>query len=337
MNDQFHVATLKLTGWYLAILMVVCLVFSVTLFQISSREFDRPLPPESQQRMISDYSVDQFRSIREQRATESKQAILGNLVMLNLVTLALGAGLSYLFARRTLRPVEEAMEAQAQFTSDASHELRTPLAVMRTENEIALREKKPTIAGLTSAVKSNLEELERLQQLTDRLLALSSSQSLPLSSFHVSVIIDEVYARQQQQAAQKHITITTRINGKRLSATGNGESVCDIVSILVDNAVKYSPAKSTVHLMAGVKNNTVEICIIDEGPGIEDADKERIFDRFYRGDQSRSKQHVEGHGLGLALAQRLAELNKGQLRVADAQPKGTIFTLVLEKASSSTH
>ena len=89
--------------------------------------------------------------------------------------------------------------------------------------------------------------------------------------------------------------------------------------------------------MAGVKNNTVEICIIDEGPGIEDADKERIFDRFYRGDQSRSKQHVEGHGLGLALAQRLAELNKGQLRVADVQPKGTIFTLVLEKASGSTH
>lgn len=323
--NQFHVATLKLTGWYLGILMVVCLVFSVTLFQISSREFDRPLPPESQQRTYSPLSRTMLRTIREEQADASKQTILGNLVMLNLVTLALGAGLSYLFARRTLRPVEEAMEAQMRFTSDASHELRTPLAVMRTENEIALRGKDSSAKDLRAVITSNLEEVARLQQLTDRLLALSTEQHVESAPFTVNTVFEDILTRHDAAAKQKNITLQAKQT--KLKGHGNVETICDIVSILVDNAIKYSPEKTKVTIAAEQQGNYVTISVADQGAGIAEADMDHIFDRFYRADQSRSKQHVEGHGLGLALAKRLADVSSASLTVANRTPHGAVFTL----------
>ncbi len=332
--NELRTATLKLTAWYLAILITVCLAFSVALYRISSQEFDRPLPPSGIRYQSGD--IDQtYQALRQARAEESKRNILVNLTMLNLVTLTIGAGASYLFAKRTLRPIEEALESQARFTSDASHELRTPLAVMRTENEIALREKKLTVASLATTLKSNLEEVARLQQLTDRLLALSSNQSLTLEPFSVTDVVSEVLSRQQHIANQNGIVLVTKGKPPKYRALGSIDATCDIVSILVDNAVKYSPKKSQVTIEVRVKNSTVEIAVCDEGPGISNADKERIFDRFYRADQSRSKQHVEGHGLGLALAKRLADLSNASITIENGKVKGAIFTLSLPKASKA--
>lgn len=119
--------------------MTVCLLFSGIIYGITAGELDRPLLPNNQLRMLGSDSTDIFQQIREERAAEAKRTVLLNLVALNLLTLAIGAATSYLFAKHTLQPIEDAMEAQARFTSDASHELRTPLAVIRTEAEIALR------------------------------------------------------------------------------------------------------------------------------------------------------------------------------------------------------
>lgn len=328
--NQLRIATLKLTGWYLAILVIVCIAFSVMLYQISSQEFDRPLPPENQQSVMGAFSSETFRQIREQRALESKQNILTNLVMLNAVTLSLGAGLSYLFAKRTLRPVEEAMEAQARFTSDASHELRTPLAAIRAENEVALRDKKPSVSSLKALVASNLEEVERLQQLTDRLLALSSEQELAYDNFSLGQAAHDTALRHAALAKQKSITL--KVTAKDLQAHGNYETTCDILSILIDNAIKYSPERTTVTISTLAQNNYVEVHVADQGPGIASEDAEHVFDRFYRADQSRSKQHVEGHGLGLALAKRLSDLNNATLGVVARNPRGSVFTLRLNKA-----
>ena len=326
--SQFHTATLKLTGWYLAILMLVSLSFSTVIYQITASELDRPLPPGSQVSTYLSARIDEF---REARANESKAIMLGNLVILNFITLGLGAGASYFFARRTLQPIENAMEAQARFTSDASHELRTPLAVMRTENEVALRTKSPSVKALKDTLASNLEEVERLQLLTDRLLALSSEQSLELEPFTVSDAVTEAIARHTLAAEQKHIAV--KYPAKKLRAIGNIDTVCDIVSILVDNAIKYSPDKTTVNIGTKLQGNHVLLTVADEGDGIDTQDIDHIFDRFYRADQSRSKQHVEGHGLGLALAKRLSDLNDAALSVANRKPRGAVFTLQLPKAS----
>lgn len=324
--NQFHAATLKLTAWYLAILMAVSLAFSVVIYQIAAREFDRPFPPESQTRFLT--QADIIREIREARADESKRTVLINLTILNLITLTLGAGASYFFARHTLEPIEEAMEAQSRFVSDASHELRTPLAVMRTENEIALRGSKPTVTALKDTLSSNLEEIGRLQLLTDRLLALSSEQELPLAPFSIGEAVHEAVLRHELAAKQKDITLA--VEAADVSARGNSETVCDIVSILIDNAIKYSPAKTTVSVSAGEQNGRIVVSVADEGDGIADEDLPRVFDRFYRADQSRTKQNVEGHGLGLALAKRLSDINNARVSAQNREPHGAVFTLELE-------
>lgn len=332
--NHFHSATLKLTGWYLGILMTVCLLFSGIIYGITAGELDRPLPPNNQLRMLGDSSQDVFRQIREERATEAKRNVLTNLVALNILTLTIGASLSYLFAKRTLRPIEEVMEAQASFTSDASHELRTPLAVMRTETEIALRDKKPSVTSLKSVLESSLEEVERLQSLTDRLLALSNTGKLELSEFAVGETVHAAALHFASAAKQKNIKLTIR--AKDLPAFGNAETVGDIIAILIDNAIKYSPEHTTVSVTSKQQGGNTLITVADQGIGIPDNAMDHIFDRFYRADQSRSKQHVEGHGLGLALAKRLAEQNGATLSASSRKPRGTIFTLQLAKSKQPT-
>lgn len=326
--SQFRTATLKLTGWYLAILMTVSIAFSTVIYQIAAHEFDRPLPPNAtnQAKTIFELRVDE---LRQARADESKVNIVGNLVALNALTLALGAAASYWFAKRTLHPIETAMDAQIRFTSDASHELRTPLAVMRTENEIVLRDKKPSANALRAVITSNLEEVARLQLLTDRLLALTSQQHIERSEFAVREVFEDILTRYDGAAKQKSITL--KVTPTKLSAYGNLETASDIIAILVDNALKYSPSKTKVTISAAHQGNTVSIRVADEGPGIADDDIKHIFDRFYRADQSRSKQHVEGHGLGLALAKRLADASQSTLTVNNRKPRGAIFTLQIPK------
>jgi len=325
----FHSATVKLTLWYLLILMTVTLAFSVVLYNASAQELDRPFPREIvRERTL--LNNEDFLQARQALAEEGKRNLILNLVGLNIVTLALGAGASYFFARRTLQPIEEALNAQTQFVSDASHELRTPLAVMKTENEIVLRDTAQNKSGYKAVVQSNLEEVERLQALTDRLLALSSSQTLPLDNFPVSEAIQASVKRHATAARQKGITLSHQTSA--LLAYGNHDSVCDVISVLVDNAIKYSPEDSDVKLTAIESGRHTLIEVIDQGDGIAEKDLPHIFDRFYRADASRSKINVEGYGLGLALAKRMAELNRAELSVKNNDVSGATFTLRLLKS-----
>lgn len=323
---QFHTATLKLTAWYLAILMTVSLAFSVVIYSISAHELDRPLSHGGFSPIFEEN--EEIRLAREERALEGKQSLIINLVILNVVTLALGAGASYLFARRTFQPIEEAMEAQSRFVSDASHELRTPLAAMKIENEIMLRGS-ANKSELASTLKSNLEEVDRLQALTDRLLAISSDAPVVRVKSDVREIVQTALQRLNGAADNKKITIDT--SGTLPShVLADLESAGDIVAILIDNAIKYSPAGSTVTVASDQRGRHVALSVSDEGDGISDEDMPHIFDRFYRVDQSRSKQNVEGHGLGLALARRLAERNQARLSAENNADKGAKFTLELE-------
>lgn len=324
----FHSATLKLTLWYLAILMTVSIAFSVAIYNISSQEFGRPLPAEFRRNLRVDIAL--IEEIRAQQIMEAKASLFARLLLLNLVTLGAGSLLSYYLARRSLRPIENALDAQTRFVSDASHELRTPMAVMRTENEIALRDKKPSVAALKSILLSNLEEVERLQLLTDRLLALSTEQDLPLTPFSIRTAVKDAVSCHELAAKQKKITLKTEMSD--LMAIGHSETVCDIISILIDNAIKYSPEQSVITVSGGSSNRHALLSVSDQGQGIAEKDLPHIFDRFYRADEARSNSAAHGYGLGLALAKQLSELNGGELTVDNLKPHGARFTLMLGKS-----
>ena len=326
----FHSASLKLTAWYLTIIMVISLVFSVIVYSVSSAELGRSFPPRNQisQRLFLDPEA--FEALREERAEEGRAHLIGNLLVINIAMLVLGGGASYLLARRTLSPIQEAMDAQGRFISDASHELRTPLTAMQTEIEVALRDKTLDKTALKNQLSSNLEEVHALRSLTDRLLQLSNGHDMSRSAVTLDEPAINALNRVLVLAQSKSISIENNI--PPLTVHANTDSVSDVLAILLENAIKYSPKNTTIQLNAEEQGKYAAIKVVDQGIGIKASELPHIFDRFYRADLSRSKQHVEGHGLGLAIAKRIIEAHEGSITATSRPGKGTTFLVRLPLA-----
>ncbi len=325
----FESATLQLTAWYVLLLMALSLLFSMVLYGIGTNEFNYVLAPPRASEIILFTDDNRALGAREQRVRESSGRLLASLIVFNVSVLVGGTVLSYLLARRTLKPIEKAHEAQSLFASDAAHELRTPLAVMQTEIEVGLRDKKATTGGQRTILESTLEEVSRLRTLTDRLLQLASQQEVSVSEVDVESATVEAVTRVVSLAQYKKIEIDNQVG--RGIAKGNFDSIIEILVILLDNAVKYSPKKSKIVLRHTETSHSLDIQVRDEGPGIPTAEQAKIFERFYRADSSRSKENVAGYGLGLSLAKRLAEEMGGHLSVQSNGKKGSAFTLTLVK------
>lgn len=323
----FDSATLRLTVWYMVMLMLLSLLFSGVLYAVATNEFNRALGPRRQGEMRIFIDDSNVANARTRLIEESSDRLIISLVLFNLAVLVGGGGLSYLLARRTLKPIQLAHDAQLRFTSDAAHELRTPLAVMQTEIEVGLRSKKTSAAKQTAILESNLEEVARLRMLTDRLLQLASQQELPVGTVDVEAAVVEAVTRLVPMAQKRHITIENQVGPA--SVRGHYDSVVDIIAILLDNAIKYSPSKSHVVVKTRPSGGEIVLDVIDQGMGIPPEEQDKIFERFYRVDSSRSKDYVEGHGLGLSLAQRLATEMGGSLRVQSVVGEGATFSLKL--------
>ncbi len=182
-----HTARLALS--YLSIIMALSLAFSVVFYRTSAHELGRQLPPSSfyGQRGLDNLGPDGFNQFFRDRIAEGRSTLLHRLILLNLLALIVGAGISYYLARRTLKPIEEAMDAQARFSSDASHELRTPLTAIRTRNEVTLRKPHLTAGQAKEVINSNLQEVIKLEKLSDGLLRLSRENGNGLVKAPVSL------------------------------------------------------------------------------------------------------------------------------------------------------
>jgi len=293
-------AVLKLAGIYTLILLVVSIGFSAAFFGAANNELNRPVVQRAGfvQGWLSMDESENFRVLMQQRDNEMRGNMLIFLVFINLGVLIFGAMASYFLARLTLKPIRRNMETQAQFVSDASHELRTPLTAMQMENEVALRDKSLDKTQLQELVKSNLEEVGKLRELTDRLLKLSLDEKPEITEIDVRELVNKTQTRWQKIADQQKIIIKNAAKSHKIQ--GNTEIFLEILAILIDNAIKYSPRGSTV--IIGSENG--DVFVRDSGCGISDDDTPFIFDRFYRVEKSRVG---DGFGLGLPLAKRLAE------------------------------
>lgn len=317
----------RLTASYLLIIMIMSIGFSVVLYRESSRELGRQIPSQT----VFDQRGFGYRSevhdFFEDRIAEGRRVLLARLVLLNMVTCIAGAGLSYYLAKKTLEPIEENMEAQSQFISDASHELRTPLTALRTTNEVALRRSKLSAADAKDLLQANLEEVIKLQQLTDSLLRLATRTEGQLAVAHVplQLLITDVVQAMAPAAALKHIEIQETIPDMQVSV--DKEAFSQVITILLDNAIKYSPNASTVRVAAVAKNKSLELTVKDQGIGIKAVDLPHIFDRFYRADHSRTRQQVEGYGIGLSLAQKIVQQHGGTITAKSKPGSGATFTV----------
>lgn len=327
---MFHSAALKLTGWYLLIVMSLSVGLSAVIYHISSSDLGRDARRQVAyfNGFLGPEDLENYAQLKQNQLEADRNHIKNRLVVFNLIILAGGGIASYALARRTLEPIEQSLETQKRFTADASHELRTPLTAIQTETEVALRDPKLSKARAKELLASNLEEVAKLRQLSEALLRLANGSQQPeMKPVSIKAVADDAVARNAKVAKARKIAISNDVPA--VEATGDKESLVELVSILLDNAIKYSQPGNKITLSGGKHGKTTRLSVTDKGIGIQAHDLPYIFDRFYRADTSRSKLKADGYGLGLALAKQLAELHEGSIEVKSIPGKGSTFTLSL--------
>ncbi len=330
-----RLATVRLAASYLAIIMVLSVGFSYVLYRTSAHELERQIPPSS---LFIPSQTDfgeslEYHSFWQQRVAEGRGHLLDRLIILNFSVLVTGAALSYYLARRTLRPIEEAMEAQSRFVTDASHELRTPLTVILAGNEVALRKPRLTLNQAKQLIASNVEEMGKLKSLSDGLLDLSkqdSSNNLAKRPVSLQDVAGEAMNRVLSVAQAKQVSIQDDVPAVKV--LGDMPSLAQAAAVLLDNAIKYSHAKSTIYLSGKVEDGYGHLSVRDEGVGVMPKNLPHIFERFYRIDPARTADGTDGHGIGLSIAQKIVERHHGKIVVDSTPRQGSTFTIQLPLA-----
>jgi signal transduction histidine kinase len=330
----------RLTAWYVAVLTCICLSYSLTIYQFASNQIADSLrhqyaqlhpmasppskPPDNGDALDSDSALVPL-EVRG-NLEDASHNLIAELIYINAIIIGFGGAISYWFAKRTVRPIEESLEAQSRFTADASHELRTPLAVMQMELELAQDDADLTLPQAKALLSSSLEEVGKLRALSDGLLQLAQiDRPLPKAAVSLKHAADQAtrHVAAQAQTHKAHI----KNEARDIKVRVNAASLIELLSLLMDNAIKYSPEGSVVTVSTRVLGRHADISVADLGRGIAREDLPYIFDRFYRADKSRTGQDVVGHGLGLSIAKRIADLQDGRFRVSSEVGKGTIFTV----------
>lgn len=321
---MFRSATQKLTVWYASIIVVISLLFSVVIYSIASSEVGTRI--ESIQKPLYFDDRVRFEIIRNAQVREAEGNLVASLIFTNLCIWVAGAVGSYYLAKRTLRPIQVAHEAQSRFTSDASHELRTPLASMKTELEVALRDPKLTKDEMRELLESNLEEVDKLTSLSQTLLQLSRLDHEHIARERVALDSTTKAIIDRFNKVENRIHLT---KSGRLYVKANQSNVEQLLTILIDNALKYSPEKSTVTIAVIKRKHMAGFAVTNKGDGIPADKLPHIFDRFYRADTSRTSGSRSGFGLGLSLAKKIVELHGGELTVTSAIDQETTFRVLL--------
>jgi heavy metal sensor kinase len=235
----------------------------------------------------------------------------------------------------TIARLERSFGQLRRFTADASHELRTPLAVIRGIGEGGLAETR-TPAEYQEAIGSMLEEVDRLTSLVDTLLRLSYGDAgaikLTREPTDLGQLTRSVVASLSVLAEERHQQIELDVADGALCHVDR-LVVREAITNVVDNAIKYGPRGSTVEVCVRSDGRQAQLTVVDEGPGIAPEHRERIFDRFVRLDEARSRENG-GAGLGLAIAKWAVEVNGGHISVDSRPQSGTVFRIVLPTATA---
>jgi len=231
-----------------------------------------------------------------------------------------------------LSRLEAALETQKRFAADASHELRTPLTALRGELEVALRRDR-TAEEYVRVLDSALEEAERLSRLAEDLLTLTRSEAGVLEPLIQSVDLTE-------RVQRTVVRLTQEAEGKEVQISGPAEEEVtgdvdpdlfdQVVWNLLGNAVKFSPQGGQVDIRLEHSVRGVVLAVSDNGPGIPKDQHQKVFERFFRTDESRTHgEDNSGTGLGLAIAKAIVELHRGEIEVENRPGGGAVFRVLI--------
>ncbi len=328
---NYRRSLIKLTLGYLCIIMLVSLLFSFVLYEVAYTPLQRRIDTgrnfvQQEARFPHGRVIIQQDAIRE-----VKREVAFLLVYINLGILILAGMISYLLARQQLMPLARALKLQGRFTSDAAHELRTPLTAMRAEIEVALRGGSISSGEARDLLESNLEEIARLELLSGTLLKLAGyeqdtgreRQVLSLGS-----VAAEAMKRVERQAKAGKMELSLEVV-RDVQVRGDRTSLVEMLIIILDNSINYSEPGRAVDILVTSERDSALIRVTDQGYGIREEDLEHVFDRFYRGCMPEAREKVEGYGLGLSIASRIAGMHHGSIDIDSSPGQGTTVSVLL--------
>ena len=325
---MFHSARFKLTAWYLIIIMIISISFSAVIYRVSLNEVQR-FDRLQRVRIEHDFGMPGPGTtlvIDNSLLEDIQRRIILNLVTINVGILAISGVTSYFLAGMTLKPIKEMMDEQNRFISDASHEIGTPLTSLKTAMEVYLREKKPSLNEASTLVKESITEVNKLQELSGSLLQLAQyhkpDNHTKIEIVSIKEIIEETVRKLSPLSSKKEIKIRTKTEDNNFP--GNKYSLTELLVILLDNAIKYSPKETTIEIESRKSDGQIIISVKDSGIGIDEKDIPHIFERFYRVDDARSRE-AGGTGLGLAIARHIVDAHSGRIWVESAIGQGSRF------------
>jgi signal transduction histidine kinase len=282
---------------------------------------------------VTDPATGQVALIQVSRSTEPEHEALDKLLIGLLVGGAAGLVLAavggWWLAGKSLRPVRVAFERQHAFVSDASHELRTPLAVIRANAEFLQQEQPENVE-----VRDIVGETDRLSMLVDTLLAVARDDEGARASYtpvDLTDVVETAVASFQPLAGEQELELTYA-TPDQLMVTGDRDQLRQVLVILLDNAVRYTPTGGRIHVQARPDGKDAVLTVHDTGIGIPEQALERVFERFYRGDEARNRQSG-GAGLGLAIARDLVTRHGGRISVTSTEGAGTTFTIQIPRVA----
>lgn len=268
---------------------------------------------------------------------EFQDKILDNLMIImaaiGFIALLLAFFGGLFVAERALIPIRASWQRQKDFVTDASHEMRTPLAVIQTNLDLVLGNPEETVESQYRWLKNIQNESRRMAKMVDDLLFLARADSdqklLEIKRFPLHSALREALEPFEAMAAGKDITLESSID-QDIEFLGDELRIKQVVVILLDNAIKCTPQGGRVEFRVANRDKTVEITVSDTGVGIEQKDLDKIFERFYRADKSRTRAGG-GSGLGLSIAHWIVTEHKGTIKVSSGPGKGATFKVILPK------
>lgn len=338
---MFQSARIRLTAWYLLIIMVVSVAFSIALFSIVTAEFDRfervqrfrieRRLEENDALIHSDTNTRRppfnITTASPELIQETRERVALLLLETNIAVLFLSGLLGYVLAGKTLQPIQHMVDDQYRFITDASHELKTPITSLKTAFEVFLRNPSWTRQEAQTLIQESLDEVNRLQHLSSSLLELSTSGSKKYLPLSLQEVFRLTLTQLKTQAHVKDISIQgTTIN---LSVLGDQNELIRLFVIVFDNAIKYSKKHTAISYRIQKAHTKAVIIIEDHGIGIDQQDLPHVFKRFYRSNSARTHEQHGGYGLGLSLAKNIVEHHHGEIHLVSTLGKGTTCTITL--------
>ncbi len=318
----------NLTISFLAIVIIITTSISGLIYQSLVKNTESILKIE-ENKVIRKFGLDDPKSIKRMQFSgnsirEFKQQTLITLIILNLIIILIVGSLAYLLVRKNIHPIENSMKKQKEFISNVTHELKTPLTALKSSFEIELRSKNPNIKN---TLESGIEDINKLNSLINGFLKLSllenNQYQIKNETLYLKEVLDCVIKIHMNEIIEKRIEVIYDLKDEKIFT--DKFLITELLSVLISNSVKFNKNYGKIIIKSFKEKNKDVILVEDNGQGIDKDRINKIFNKFYKEDESRNRT---GSGIGLSIAKEIISILNARIEVRSQKNIDSQFKLI---------